>query len=104
MVVFIHGWVCLPCVNLDGTLLSMVFCIAVLNACHINSTLLSMFLCVVFKIAIKSSFRERLFNLKGYAFFLKKISVLIPSVAEKNILILVEEKNNNLIHSFSHIT
>ena len=52
MVVFIHGWVCLPCVNLDGALLSMVFCIAVLNACHIDSTFLSMFLCVVFKIAI----------------------------------------------------
>ena len=55
MVVFIHGWVCLPCVNLDGTLLSMVFCIAVLNVCHTDSTFLSMFLCVVFKIA-KSSF------------------------------------------------
>ena len=55
MVVFIHVWVCLPCANLDGTLLSMVFCIAVLNACHIDSTFLSMFLCVVFKIA-KSSF------------------------------------------------
>jgi hypothetical protein len=52
MVVFIHEWVCLPCVNLDGTLLSVVFCIAVLNAyaCHIDSTFLSMFLCVVFKI------------------------------------------------------
>jgi hypothetical protein len=37
---------------LDGILLSMVFCIAVLNACHIDSTFLSMFLCVVFKIAI----------------------------------------------------
>jgi hypothetical protein len=36
----------------DNSLLSMVFCIAVLNACHINSTFLSMFLCVVFKIAI----------------------------------------------------
>ena len=46
---------CLPCANLDGTLLSMVFCIAVLNACHIDSTFLSMFLCGVFKIA-KSSF------------------------------------------------
>ena len=55
MVVFIHGWVCLPCVNLDGALLSMVFCIAVLNACHIDSTFLLMFLCVMFKIA-KSSF------------------------------------------------
>ena len=29
----------------------------------------------------------------GYGFFLKNI--LIPNVAEKNILILVEEKNNN---------
>jgi hypothetical protein len=37
--------------------------------------------------------RERLFNLKGggYGFFLKK-NILIPIVAEKNILILVEEK------------
>jgi hypothetical protein len=36
---------------------------------------------------------ERPFNLKGggYVFFLKKYSV--PNVAEKNILILVEEKN-----------
>jgi hypothetical protein len=36
--------------------------------------------------------RERPFNLKGggYVFFLKNI--LIPNVAEKNILILVEEK------------
>jgi hypothetical protein len=43
--------------------------------------------------------RERPFNLKGgYGFFLKNI--LIPNVAEKNILILVEEKNNNLIQSF----
>jgi hypothetical protein len=31
-------------------------------------------------------------------FFLKNI--LIPNIAEKNILILVEEKNNNLIQSF----
>ena len=51
MVVFIHGWVCLPYVNLDGTLFSMMFCIAVLNACHIDLTFLSLFLCVVFKIA-----------------------------------------------------
>jgi hypothetical protein len=35
----------------------------------------------------------------GYGFFLKKI-ILIPNVAEKNILILVEEKKNNLIQSF----
>jgi hypothetical protein len=32
-------------------------------------------------------------------FFLKK-NILIPNVAEKNILILLEEKNNNLIQSF----
>ena len=36
-------------------------------------------------------------------FFLKKI-ILIPNVAEKNILILVEEKKNNRIQSFCHIT
>ena len=37
--------------------------------------------------------RERPFNLKGwgYAFFYEK-NILIPNVAEKNILILVEEK------------
>ena len=38
--------------------------------------------------------RERPFNL----------NILIPDVAEKNILILVEEKKNNLIQSFCHIT
>jgi hypothetical protein len=32
----------------------------------------------------------------GYVFFSKK-NILIPNVAEKNILILVEEKNNILI-------
>ena len=50
--------------------------------------------------------RERPFNLKGgggYGFFLKKI-IPIPNVAEKNILILVEENKNNLIQSFCHIT
>jgi hypothetical protein len=31
-------------------------------------------------------------------------NILIPNVAEKNILILVEEKKNNLIQSFCHIT
>jgi hypothetical protein len=35
-------------------------------------------------------------------FFSKKY-ILIPNVAEKNILILVEEKNNNLIQSFCQI-
>jgi hypothetical protein len=46
--------------------------------------------------------RERPFNLKGvggYGFFLKK-NILISNVAEKNILILLEEKKNNLIQSF----
>jgi hypothetical protein len=36
--------------------------------------------------------------------FKKKKKNLIPNVAEKNILILVEEKKNNLIQSFCHIT
>jgi hypothetical protein len=44
--------------------------------------------------------RERPLNLKG--FFLKNI--LIPNVAEKNILILVEEKKNNLIQSLARVT
>jgi hypothetical protein len=30
--------------------------------------------------------------------------ILIPNVAEKNILILVEENKNNLIQNFCHIT
>ena len=54
----------------------------------------------------KSVLRERPFNLKGgggYGFFSKK-NILIPNVAEKNILILVEEKKNNLIQSSCHIT
>ena len=54
-------------------------------------------LCEMYKI------RERPFNLKRggeYGFFQKNI--LIPNVVEKNILILVEEKINNLIQSFCH--
>jgi hypothetical protein len=39
----------------------------------------------------------------GYGFFSKK-NIQIPNVAEKNILILVEEKKNNLKQSFCHIT
>jgi hypothetical protein len=39
----------------------------------------------------------------GMVFFLKKKN-LIPNVAEKNILILVEENKDNLIQSFCHIT
>ena len=38
----------------------------------------------------------------GLCFFSKK-NILIPNVAEKNILILVEEKKNNQIQSFCHI-
>jgi hypothetical protein len=34
----------------------------------------------------------------------KKKNILIPNVAEKNILILVEENKNNLIQSFCDIT
>ena len=47
--------------------------------------------------------RERPFNLKGggVCFFSKK-NILFPNVAEKNILILVEEKKNNLIQNFCH--
>jgi hypothetical protein len=40
---------------------------------------------------ITISFRERPFNLRGGMALLKK-NILIPNVAEKNILILVEEK------------
>jgi hypothetical protein len=36
--------------------------------------------------------------------FFSKKNILFPNVAEKNILILVEEKKNNLIQSFCHIT
>jgi hypothetical protein len=39
-----------------------------------------------------------------WLWFSSKKNILIPNVAEKNILILVEEKNNNLIQSFCHIT
>jgi hypothetical protein len=39
------------------------------------------------------AFRERPFNLKGGGlWFFSKKNILIPNVAEKNILILVEEK------------
>jgi hypothetical protein len=37
-------------------------------------------------------FRERPFNLKGGLWFFSKKNILIPNVAEKNILILAEEK------------
>jgi hypothetical protein len=43
---------------------------------------------------------ERPFNLKGWLCFFSKKNIRIPNVAEKNILILVEEKQNNLIQSF----
>jgi hypothetical protein len=36
--------------------------------------------------------------------FFSKKNILIPNVADKNILILVEEKKNYLIQSFCHIT
>jgi hypothetical protein len=49
--------------------------------------------------------RERPFNLKeGGLWFSSEKNILIPNVAEKNILILVEGKKNNLIQSFCHIT
>jgi hypothetical protein len=37
----------------------------------------------------------------GYVFFLKK-NILIPNVAEKNILILVEGEKNNLIQFLTY--
>jgi hypothetical protein len=37
-------------------------------------------------------------------FFSKKKNILIPNVAEKNILIMVEGKKKNLIQSFCHVT
>ena len=40
----------------------------------------------------------------GGLWFFSKKNILIPNVAEKNILLLVEEKKNNLIQSFCHIT
>jgi hypothetical protein len=36
----------------------------------------------------------------GGLWFFSKKNILIPNVAEKNILILVEEKKNNLIQEF----
>jgi hypothetical protein len=48
--------------------------------------------------------RERPFNLKGGGVCFFSLNILIPNVAEKNILILVEEKKNNLNQSFCHIT
>jgi hypothetical protein len=50
------------------------------------------------------TFRDGPFNFqgRGVMVFFKKI-ILIPNVAEKNILILVEEKKN-MIQSFCHIT
>ena len=60
-------------------------------------------------IAVRDIVRERPFNLKGGGgggglWFFSKKNILIPNVAEKNILILVEEKKDNLIQSFCHIT
>ena len=46
--------------------------------------------------------RERPFNLKGGLWFFSKKNILIPNVVEKNILILVEEKKNNLIQFLSY--
>jgi hypothetical protein len=45
------------------------------------------------------------FSYKGFLFKEMSFELLfIPTVAEKNILILVEKKYNNLIQSFCHIT
>jgi hypothetical protein len=57
-------------------------------------------------IAVRDIVRERPFNLKGGGglWFFSKKNILIPNIAEKNILILVEEKKDNLIQSLCHIT
>jgi hypothetical protein len=54
--------------------------------------------------SIMCNIRERPFNLKGGLWVFFFLNILIPNVAEQNILILMEEKNNNLIQSFCHIT
>jgi hypothetical protein len=46
--------------------------------------------------------RERPFNLKGGFCFFFPTNILIPNFAEKNILILVDEKKNNLIQFLSY--
>jgi hypothetical protein len=48
--------------------------------------------------------RDGPFNFQGGGMVFFQKNILIPNVAEKNILILVEEKNNNLIQSICHIT
>jgi hypothetical protein len=50
----------------------------------------------------RSPFGRPLACVVNMGFFSKK-NILIPNVAEKNILILVEEKKKNLIQSFCHI-
>ena len=47
--------------------------------------------------------RDGPFNFQGGLWFFSKKNILFPNVAEKNILILVEENKNNLIQSFCHI-
>ena len=60
----------------------------------------------MYTVGIKRIFiRERPFNLKeGGVMVFVQTNILIPNVAEKNTLILVEEENNNLIPSFCQIT
>ena len=47
--------------------------------------------------------RDGPFNLQGGVMVFSKKNILIPNIAEKNILILVEGKKNR-IQSFYHIT
>ena len=55
--------------------------------------IMSLRLVIFFKVFFALKVRDGPFNFqgRGYGFFLKKI-ILIPNVAEQNILILVEEK------------
>ena len=56
--------------------------------------------CIYFIKRFIKYIRERPFNLKGGVMVFFLTNILIPNVAEKNILILVEETNNNLIRVF----
>ena len=76
----------------------------VLVQIYTQSSFLCLYVLAYFSIYFIKRFikyiRERPFNLKGGVMFFFLKNILIPNVAEKNILILVEETNNNLIRVF----
>ena len=63
--------------------------------CQVNALLLSI---------LQSLGNDHLTWRGGGLWFFSEKNILIPNVAEKNILIVVEEKKNNMIQSFCHIT